>query len=128
MNKLLLISCLLIFAQTEDCLAEEWGPWETPEKQTVSEKNSAPLQLAVRFFQKYISPIDGPRCPMYPTCSSYSLQALKKHGPLIGVFQTVDRLYREADRKHEHQDPINKWGYIRFYDPLERNDFWIKEQ
>ena len=107
--------------------ADDWGPWETPSnktRQTASDKS--PLQLAVRTFHKYISPVDGPRCPMYPTCSGYSLQALRKHGPLLGVFQTVDRLYREGDVEHEHRQPVNKWGRIRFYDPLEENDFWLR--
>lgn len=105
--------------------ASEWQPWEVPATTPVrSTSSSAPLQLAVKLFQKYISPIDGPRCPMYPTCSTYSLQALRKHGPLLGVFQTVDRLYREGD-PHEHQQPVDKWGYVRFADPLKNNDFWL---
>jgi putative membrane protein insertion efficiency factor len=106
--------------------AEDWGPWEVPQQQTNRKSlpvKMGPLQLAVRLFQKYISPIDGPRCPMYPTCSSYSLQALHKHGPITGTFLTVDRLYREGD-PHERHRPVEKWGRIRFYDPLEDNDFW----
>lgn len=95
-------------------------------KVNVPTSNQGALQLAVKLFQKYISPVDGPRCPMYPTCSAYSLQALRKHGPVIGVFQTVDRLYREGDQAHEHQSPIEKWGFIRFYDPLSENDFWLE--
>ncbi len=119
---LLLTACLC----GQQATAEDWGPWEVPQQQAKRESSSvesAPLQLAVQLFQKYISPIDGPRCPMYPTCSSYSLQALHKHGPIIGTFLTVDRLYREGD-PHERRRPIEKWGRIRFYDPLEDNDFW----
>lgn len=107
--------------------ADDWAPWEAPSPSALQAKTDrSPLQLAVRWFQKYISPVDGPRCPMYPTCSSYSLQALRKHGPLLGVFQTVDRLYREGDAEHEHRQPVNKWGYVRFYDPLKQNDFWLR--
>jgi len=107
--------------------AADWGPWEAPAAKPQQVVHSSdPLQLAVKVFRKYISPVDGPRCPMYPTCSSYSLQALCKHGPLLGVFQTVDRLYREGDAAHEHDQPVPKWGYIRFYDPLEDNDFWLE--
>jgi putative membrane protein insertion efficiency factor len=124
--RVLLVVLLLAFAQASCSQADDWGPWEAPPQKTARKETTAPLQLAVRFFQKYISPVDGPRCPMYPTCSSYSLQAMQQHGPLIGVFQTVDRLYREGDQQHEHQQPINKWGYVRFFDPLESNDFWLK--
>jgi len=112
--------------------ADDWGPWKTPAtsqnhkgQSPLGDGSGGPLQLAVRFYQRYISPVDGPRCPMYPTCSTYALQALDKHGPLMGVFITVDRLYREID-PHEHQQPIVKGDYIRFYDPLENNDFWLE--
>jgi uncharacterized protein len=117
-----LLTCLSI----TPAIADDWGPWEV-NKQTREQRaaNNSVLQTAVGLFQKYISPVDGQRCAMYPTCSAYSLQALRKHGPLMGVFLTVDRLYHEGD-PIEQQHPINKWGYIRFYDPLENNDWWLK--
>jgi len=107
------------------CHRNTQGLWEIskPTQKQHAASNSV-LQTAVQLFQKYISPIDSQRCAMYPTCSAYSLQAIRKHGSLIGVFMTVDRLYHEGD-PIEQQHPINKWGYIRFYDPLENNDFWL---
>jgi uncharacterized protein len=124
-RKVLAVSfALLIF--TRPVCADNWGQWEVPAPQKQLHKTEiSPLQLAVKLFQKYISPVDGPRCPMYPTCSAYALQALRKHGPLLGTFQTVDRLFREGDSDHEHGQPIDKWGHVRFYDPLEQNDFWL---
>lgn len=125
--KLLLLLLFFSACLCSTLLADDWGPWEVPSQQAQQTTTSKdPLQLAVRLFQKYISPVDGPRCPMYPTCSSYALQALRKHGPLLGTFLTVDRLYHEGDR-HEQQQPIDKWGFVRFYDPLENNDFWLKQ-
>ena len=127
MKNILLGTTLLLAISFATAHASGWGPWEVPQKSTKRhEADKPPLQVAVKLFQKYISPVDGPRCPMYPTCSAYSLQAMRKHGPVIGVFQTVDRLYREGDSEHEHNQSINKWGYIRFSDPLEQNDFWLK--
>jgi putative membrane protein insertion efficiency factor len=121
------ITVLLLFLATTPSMADDWGPWELSKQiQRSPSRSHSALQTAVRLFQKYISPVDGQRCAMYPTCSSYSLQALRKHGPLIGVFLTVDRLYHEGDLI-EQQHPINKWGYIRFYDPLENNDFWLED-
>jgi putative membrane protein insertion efficiency factor len=118
------IAALLMCLPTP-AIADNWGPWEVSDKpQKTGFINNSTLQTAVKLFQKYISPIDGQRCVMYPTCSAYSLQAIRKHGSLIGVFMTVDRLYHEGD-PIEQQHPINKWGYIRFYDPLENNDFWL---
>jgi putative membrane protein insertion efficiency factor len=48
----------------------------------------------IRFFQKHISPIDGPRCRFSPTCSSYGHQAIRKQGPWLGMLMTADRLMR----------------------------------
>lgn len=119
------IIILLSGLMTTPAIADDWGPWEvSKQSQEQRAANGSVLQTAVQLFQKYISPVDGQRCVMYPTCSSYSLQALRKHGPLMGVFLTVDRLYHEGD-PIEQQHPINKWGYIRFYDPLEKNDWWL---
>ena len=120
------IMILLSGLMATPAIADDWEPWEInkPAQKSPPASNSG-LETAVQFFQKYISPVDGQRCAMYPTCSSYSLQAIRKHGPLIGVFLTVDRLYHEGD-PIEQQHPINKWGYLRFYDPLENNDWWLE--
>ncbi|MEA3361809.1 MAG: membrane protein insertion efficiency factor YidD [Thermodesulfobacteriota bacterium] len=120
------IMVLLAGLITTPSMADGWEPWEVSEQtQQFDSANNSALQIAVQLFQKYLSPVDGQRCAMYPTCSAYSLQAIRKHGSLMGVFLTVDRLYHEGD-PIEQQHPINKWGYIRFYDPLENNDFWLE--
>ncbi len=127
MKRFLTTGILLTMIQLSPAQAADWGPWEAPkalQNKQPKTGTSGPLQQAVRFFQKYLSQVDGPRCPMYPTCSAYSLQALQQHGPLLGTFLTVDRLYHEGD-PHEQQQPIEKWGNVRFFDPLENNDFWL---
>lgn len=127
-NVKIIPTVILLISVALSAHADNWAPWEVPvAKQQRIAASSGPLTLAVRFFQKFISPVDGPRCPMYPTCSAYSLQALHKHGPFLGTLLTVDRLYREGD-PHEHGQPLNKWGRIRFYDPLKQNTFWLSSQ
>jgi putative membrane protein insertion efficiency factor len=83
-----------------------------------------PLDQAVEFFQTYVSPVDGPRCRMQPTCSVYARQALHKHGFWMGMFITVDRLLREIDPL-EGQPPTLSGGTLRYADPLSANDFWL---
>ena len=39
----------------------------------------------IRAYQYAISPMLGARCKYYPSCSAYTLQAIKVHGPLKGV-------------------------------------------
>lgn len=121
---MILILGISIFISLGSAQADEWGPWETPPHKInfkASETNL--LEPAIKLFQKYISPVDGARCNMYPTCSAYALQSTRRYGPLLGTFIFVDRLYHESDSV-EHQQPIIKHGHIRYYDSLERNTFW----
>ena len=46
----------------------------------------------IRGYQKYISPLSGPRCRFYPTCSSYTLEAIMRHGVIKGLFLAVVRI------------------------------------
>ena len=45
---------------------------------------------SARFFQKWISPIDGPRCSFSPTCSQFGYEAVHDHGPVLGRVCTAD--------------------------------------
>lgn len=49
---------------------------------------------SIRFFQQWISPIDGPRCSFSPTCSRFGYEAVNEHGPFLGSIMTTDRLMR----------------------------------
>ena len=42
----------------------------------------------------HLSSVRHGSCPMFPSCSEYSLQALKKHGPTVGWVMSMDRLTR----------------------------------
>lgn len=64
-------------------------------KATQSSLPSLVCQKMIRFFQVYISPIDGPRSHYYPTSSQYALQAIQKYGVLTGIALGCDRLMRE---------------------------------
>ncbi|MFW6387601.1 MAG: membrane protein insertion efficiency factor YidD [Thermodesulfobacteriota bacterium] len=96
-----------------------------PQKKADYSSELNPLVQGVRFFQKFISPVDSPRCPMYPTCSTYALQALRRHGPVLGSFLTVDRLLHETSPE-EQTIPLEGFERIRYYDPLDANDFWLE--
>ena len=52
------------------------------------------LQGGIELFQKRLSPIDGPRCDFQPTCSSFGLTAINRHGAVVGGMMTADRLIR----------------------------------
>lgn len=48
----------------------------------------------IRFYQVVISPMTGPRCRYYPSCSSYGLQAVQVHGAIKGSLLAVWRVLR----------------------------------
>ncbi|MFH1673319.1 MAG: membrane protein insertion efficiency factor YidD [Pseudomonadota bacterium] len=102
------------------------GPWDQNAKTRAApiHKSSVnPLKSFVTFYRDYISPIDGDRCPMYPTCSQYSIKCFEKHGLIMGWIMTCDRLFHEADEmKQVPMVMVN--GRYRFYDPVGNNDFW----
>ena len=91
---------------------------ETPPPQ------SNPVLYPLRFITNIISRADGDRCPMYPTCSAYSLEAFKKHGFLKGWIMTSDRLMRCGRDERKHSKPIFTNNEKHVYDPVSNNDFW----
>lgn len=50
--------------------------------------------LLVKLYQKGISPLLGPKCRFYPTCSSFCIQAVTKYGVLLGVYCSVRRIIK----------------------------------
>jgi len=46
----------------------------------------------IRIYQWSISPILGQNCRYSPTCSQYSVEAIKKHGPLKGGWFALKRI------------------------------------
>jgi putative membrane protein insertion efficiency factor len=52
------------------------------------------LIVAVRGYQLLISPWTPAACRYTPTCSSYAIEALEKHGALRGTWLAVRRVAR----------------------------------
>lgn len=89
-------------------------------KQGLLEKIAA---APVLFYQRFLSPHLGRRCAYHPSCSNYSLLAIRKHGALMGAVMTCDRLQHEADEAR-YAPLILVDGQTKIYDPPENNDFW----
>lgn len=106
------------------------GPWKKSAKSTSSQLQKItinPLKRLVRFYKDYISPIDGSRCPMYPSCAQYSIECFEKHGLIMGWLMTCDRLFHEADEMKQTPMILIK-NHYRFYDPVKNNNFWWYEE
>lgn len=48
----------------------------------------------IRGYQKVVSPMTGPTCKYYPSCSAYALTAVRRHGALRGTGLALWRLLR----------------------------------
>lgn len=48
----------------------------------------------IRAYQRVISPLLGPRCRFYPSCSEYAVQSIQRHGPLQGLYLAARRILR----------------------------------
>ncbi len=60
----------------------------------------------ITFFQRFISPQDGPVCRYSPTCSLYMQKAIKKHGFLKGLLLGLERLIRDHPLNPGGIDPV----------------------
>ncbi len=45
-------------------------------------------------YRQFVSPLLGPRCRFYPSCSAYALQAVQLHGAMRGSWLAIRRLSR----------------------------------
>ena len=48
----------------------------------------------IRVYQRLISPLLGPACRFYPSCSAYACECLRHHGFWRGSWLTLRRLSR----------------------------------
>jgi uncharacterized protein len=65
-----------------------------------------PFIWLVKFYQKGISPLTPATCRYSPTCSQYTLEALKRHGVFKGGWLGIKRILS-----------CNPWGGSG-YDPV----------
>ena len=124
-------SCFIIFfiVLTASCgsvpAGEDVKIDDQPQGSYEAEKNRENVPLyPIKFYQDYISSIDGNRCPMHPTCSQYCIDAFKKHGTFLGWIMCSDRLIRCGRDEKKLSDPVWIDGEKRSYDPVSNNDFW----
>lgn len=61
------------------------------------------LIAPIRGYQWLISPLLPPRCRFVPSCSSYAIEALERHGAAQGGWLAVKRICR--------CHPLNPGGY-----------------
>ncbi len=61
------------------------------------------LLACIRLYKKHISPGLGMHCRFLPSCSTYAMEAIEKHGAFRGSLLALWRLLR--------CNPLSKGGY-----------------
>jgi uncharacterized protein len=67
----------------------------------------------LRVYQRLVSPVIGPRCKYYPSCSEYAVQAVKRYGILRGLVLAGWRLLRCNPWSHGGIDPVEEQRLFR---------------
>ncbi len=65
-----------------------------------------PFMILIRGYQMFVSPVLPSTCRFIPTCSEYSLQALRKYGILKGGWLSVKRVARCHPWGGHGHDPV----------------------
>lgn len=66
----------------------------------------ATVLLAIRGYQKVLSPLNPPVCRFHPSCSEYARQAVERYGAVRGGWLAVRRLVRCHPFHPGGYDPI----------------------
>lgn len=64
------------------------------------------LILPIRFYQGAISPHFPATCRFTPTCSQYAVEAIRRHGPVRGLWLALRRLSRCHPWGGSGHDPV----------------------
>jgi putative membrane protein insertion efficiency factor len=66
-----------------------------------------PFVVLIKFYQYVLSPyLGGSKCRYTPSCSQYTMDAIKKYGPIKGVFLGAKRISRCHPGGGHGYDPV----------------------
>jgi uncharacterized protein len=69
--------------------------------------------LPIRVYQRLISPMVGPHCKYYPSCSEYAAQSIRDYGILRGLILAGWRVLRCNPWSHGGFDPVERQRLFR---------------
>ena len=76
------------------------------------------LIALINSYKRYVSPYKGTKCPYFPSCSDYGLEAVKMHGVFAGSLLIFWRIIR--------CNPFSKGGVDRVPDKI--SDIWLRRK
>jgi putative membrane protein insertion efficiency factor len=95
---------------------------------TLSRDHAAPLReaendisvitaAAFLIYKTFLSSQDNPSCVFTPSCSEYAVEAIRKHGLIVGWLESFDRLSRCHGLVNPEHYPFDT-EKRRYYDPV----------
>jgi hypothetical protein len=67
-----------------------------------------PFIILIKIYQNLISPLTPATCRFEPTCSHYSIEALKEHGVFMGTKLMIIRIFSCHPWGGSGYDPVPK--------------------
>ena len=64
------------------------------------------LTLPILFYKGAISPLTPPSGRFTPSCSTYALEAIRRHGPVYGLYLALRRILRCHPWGGSGYDPV----------------------
>lgn len=71
------------------------------------------LIFGINTYKKLVSPLIGSCCRYYPSCSSYSIDAIERYGPLKGLGVALLRVLRCNGYFNGGFDPVRQENVSR---------------
>ena len=62
----------------------------------------------IKIYKYFLSPMIGHSCRYLPTCSEYSIEALRTHGLIKGIFISLKRILSCHPWGNGGYDPVKK--------------------
>lgn len=100
--------------------------WPKQLKRSEPSTRSGIIELGYWFYSNHLTKVDGAQCEHRPTCSRYSIEAMRKHGFVVGSWLTIDRLLRSGRSSSLSPLEMRMFSGGPYYvDPVEENDFFF---
>ena len=122
----------------KNCYSQnEWGwGWNSHENKKnyfeneILKNNRTLFSKLIWYYKKNVSPKQGPRCPCFPSCSTFTLYSMKKYGFFWGLIMGIERIYFRENLDITYRIrylTLEVNGKEKVYDPPEANFIFHKK-
>lgn len=60
----------------------------------------------IKAYKIFVSPLFGPTCRFYPSCSSYAIESIRVYGLLRGILRAIKRILKCHPLHPGGYDPV----------------------